>query len=95
VAPPQPARLTLRVVPNANVSGLVGRHGEAWKLRVAAPAEDGRANRAVVELLAGLLAVDRRGIRVVAGTSSRDKLVEIDGLSAAQADAALERSVPA
>jgi uncharacterized protein len=78
--------LRLRVVPGAARSGVVGRHGDAWKVRVTAPAEAGRANLAVVDLLAGALDVPRRRISVTSGRSSRDKVVALEGLSSAAAE---------
>lgn len=75
-------RLRLRVSPGASHAEVVGRHGEAWKLRVTAPPENGRANDAVVELLADTLEVDRRAVTLVSGHGSRDKIVEIGGLAA-------------
>ena len=53
-------RLELRVVPGAARPGVSGRYGAGWKIRVAAPPERGRANEAVVALLAETLALDRR-----------------------------------
>jgi uncharacterized protein (TIGR00251 family) len=82
-------RISLRVSPGARRTELVGRHGEGWRVRVAAPPERGRANEALVEHLAKLLGVRRAGIRLVAGAGSRDKVVEVDGLTAAQVDSAL------
>jgi len=73
-------RLRLRVVPGAPSDGIVGRHGEAWKVRVAAPPEDGRANDAVVRLLAETLGAPRVDVTLVAGHGSRDKVVEVTGL---------------
>jgi uncharacterized protein YggU (UPF0235/DUF167 family) len=64
----------------------VGRHGGAWKLRVAAPPEDGRANKAVIELLAHTLGVPPRTISVVSGHGARDKLVELAGITSDQAE---------
>jgi uncharacterized protein YggU (UPF0235/DUF167 family) len=52
--------------------------------------ERGKANAELVSLLAGTFAVPRASIRVVAGLSGRDKVVEVKGLSAASADALLE-----
>jgi uncharacterized protein len=74
-------RLALRVSPGARTSAVVGRHGEAWKVRVAAPPEDGRANAAVVALLAETLGVPARTISVVSGHGARDKLVELAGIA--------------
>jgi hypothetical protein len=79
-------RLRLRVAPGAARAEVVGRHGDAWKVRVPAPPERGRANDAVVELLASALDVDRRDVALVSGHSSRDKIVELSGLSPEEAE---------
>jgi uncharacterized protein len=79
-------RLRLRVSPGASRSGVVGRHGEAWKLRVAAPPEDGRANDAVTTLLASVLDLPKNSVLLVSGHGSRDKTVELDGLDLAEAE---------
>lgn len=73
--------LRLRVVPGASRPGIVGRHGDAWKVRVSAPPEDGRANDAVLDLLARTLAVARRDVSLAGGASSRDKVVVLEGVS--------------
>lgn len=82
----RPARLRVRVAPGARRSELVGRLGNAWKLRVSAPPERGRANDEVVALLAAELGLARSGIRVVAGQTTRDKVVEIDRLTLDEAE---------
>ncbi len=81
--------LRLRVVPGARRPGVVGRHGDAWKLRVSAPAEAGRANDAVLALLAETLNVSRRDLELTSGQSSRDKVVALDGLSSEAAETRL------
>jgi len=58
----------------------VGRHGSAWKVRVAAPPEDGRANAAVIRLLADAVGVPTRDVAILAGHASRDKTVELSGI---------------
>ena len=73
-------RLRLRVSPGADRPAVVGRYGEAWKVRVAAPAEGGRANDAVVRLLAETLSVPRDAVKLVSGQSARDKIVELAGI---------------
>ena len=60
---------------------MVGRHGAGWKVRVAAAPEDGKANDAVVRLLADALALPRRDVRIVSGRASRDKTVALAGMS--------------
>jgi len=78
-------RLRLRVSPGASRSHVVGRHGEAWKVRVAAPPEDGKANDAALDLLADVLRVPRGRIELVSGRTARDKVVALRGLSADEA----------
>jgi uncharacterized protein (TIGR00251 family) len=79
-------RVRLRVSPGSRRTAIVGRHGEAWKVRVTAPAEGGRANDAVVRLLGETLAVPPSSVNVVAGHSARDKVVELAALGADETD---------
>jgi uncharacterized protein YggU (UPF0235/DUF167 family) len=58
--------------------------GDAWKLDLAAPPVEGKANDECVRFLAGLAGVPRSRVRVVAGATSRTKVVEIDGVSDSQ-----------
>ncbi len=83
-------RLRVRVVPGAARTQLVGRLGDAWKLRVHAAPERGLANDAVVALLAETLGLPRADVRVVAGHTTRDKLVEVAGISQDEAEHRLE-----
>jgi uncharacterized protein YggU (UPF0235/DUF167 family) len=69
---------------------VAGRHGDGWRLRVAAPPEDGRANQAVERLMARVLGVHVRDVRIVRGFAARDKLMEIDGLDGLRVERALE-----
>src|SRR5439155_6217391 len=77
-------RVRLRVSPGARSAHVVGRHGEAWKVRVAAPAEGGRANEAVVRLLAETLSLPRDAVTLVSGHGARDKIVRLAGLDPTQ-----------
>jgi len=77
-------RLRLRVSPGSGRAEIVGRHGDAWKVRVAAVPEDGRANEAVVRLLAETLSIPRDAVTLVSGHGGRDKIVELAGLGPAQ-----------
>jgi uncharacterized protein YggU (UPF0235/DUF167 family) len=85
-------RLRLRVSPGARRSEVVGRHGEAWKLRVAAAPEGGRANDAVVRLLADQLDLPRRSVTLVSGHTGTNKIVELAGIDAAEAERRLART---
>ncbi len=73
-------RVRLRISPGARRSGIVGRHGDAWKVRVTALPEDGRANDAVVRLVADELDLPRASVSLVSGRSGRDKIVELAGI---------------
>lgn len=78
------ARISVTVSPGASRSEFVGRHGDGWRARIAAPPERGRANDALCKLLATRLAVPRGSVRVVAGQAARAKVVEIDDLDATE-----------
>jgi uncharacterized protein len=73
-------RLKLRVSPGAGRAAVVGRHGDAWKVRVTEAPERGRANEAVVRLIADTLAVPRSAVTLVSGHGGREKIVELTGL---------------
>jgi uncharacterized protein (TIGR00251 family) len=79
------AKLKLRVVPNARRSEVVGVHGDAIKVKVAAPAVEGKANEALREFLAERLGLPVRAVEIAIGEKSRDKSVTIVGLEAAEA----------
>jgi uncharacterized protein (TIGR00251 family) len=85
-------RFAVRVQPRASRTGVEGVHGDALKVRVNAPPVDGAANEAVVEVLAEALGVPRRAVRIVAGESSRSKVVEVAGIGAAAVRALAIRS---
>ena len=88
-------RLRLRVVPGTTHPGIVGRLGDAWKVRVTAPPEAGRANEAVLTLLADALRVQRRDLVLASGSASRDKVVTLAGLTDADVDARLTAAAKA
>lgn len=88
-------RLSLRVAPGARRTEVVGRHGDGWKVRVAAPPEGGRANDAVCRLLAEALELPRRAVTVVSGRSGREKVVDVSGLGPDEAERLLERATAA
>jgi uncharacterized protein (TIGR00251 family) len=79
-------RLRVRVAPGAPKAEVVGRHGEAWKVRVTAPPTGGKANEAVLRLLAETLAVPRARVALVSGHGGRDKVVELTGIDADETD---------
>ena len=70
-------RLRLRVKPGARKTAIVGIHGGALKVAVAAAPEKGKANRAVVKLLAEALDLPASAVTIAAGETSQDKVAEI------------------
>jgi uncharacterized protein (TIGR00251 family) len=83
----------VHVHPGAGRTAVVGRHGDALKVKVAAPPTDGRANDAVVKLLAETLDVKAAAVSVVSGASSRTKRVRIDGIEPEVLETTLERAL--
>jgi uncharacterized protein len=83
-------RLLVILTPSASSNAIVGRHGDGWKVRVTAAPERGRANAALVALLAETLGVPPAVIRVAAGQTYRRKVVEVDGLDEEEAGQRLE-----
>ena len=77
-------RFEVRVQPRASRSEIVGEQDGALRVRLAAPPVDGAANDALIELLADLLDVPKRDIRIVTGTTSKRKVIEVDGVTAVQ-----------
>jgi uncharacterized protein (TIGR00251 family) len=71
--------LDLHVQPGASRSEFAGRYGERIKVRIAAPAADGKANETLIAFLAAYFAVPRRNVRITAGFKSRRKRVVIEG----------------
>ena len=73
---------------------MVGRYGDGWKLRVAAAPERGKANEAVLALLAETLALPRANVSLVSGASSRNKIVELTGLAPDEVERRLATAGP-
>jgi len=82
-------RLKVKAVPGASRSEIVGRLGEALKVRVAAPPEGGKANREILELLAEKPGLPAAGVSVFSGAASPAKVIELRGVTAEQAWARL------
>jgi uncharacterized protein len=76
-------RLRLHVQPRASRNELTGLHGNALKLRIAAPAADGAANRELIRFLAERLGVPTRDLEIVSGLGSRRKTLLVLGVPAA------------
>jgi uncharacterized protein (TIGR00251 family) len=74
------ARIAVKVHPRARRTVITGRFGEAWKLDLAAPPVDGKANEECVRFFADLARVPRSRVRIVSGATARMKVVEVEGV---------------
>jgi uncharacterized protein len=83
-------RITVKVVPSSSRDAIVGWLDESLKIKVKAPPERGKANIAVINLLAANLGIDKRSIEIVSGNSSPAKILEIHGLDEAEIIASIE-----
>lgn len=87
--------LKLHVLPGARKTEMAGRYGEsALRLRIAAPASDGRANQACVRFLAKILEVPPSAVTILRGQASRDKFVRIAPVTPRQLQAFLQQWLP-
>lgn len=86
--------LTLHIQPGAKKTEIVGLHGEALKLRLAAPPVDGKANAALLEFLARKVGASRSALELVSGQTSRTKRVRIEGFAADELQALLQAKAP-
>jgi hypothetical protein len=75
------AILRVHVVPNAKTDRVVGEHGSAFKIKLRAPAAEGKANSALIDFLADQLNISRRAIVLEHGQKSRDKVIRVTDLS--------------
>ncbi len=71
---------TVRVVPRASRSEIVGEFDGALRVRLAAPPVEGAANEELIRMLAGSFGLPRAAVEIVTGHSSRVKQVKVDGL---------------
>jgi len=76
--------LAVRVIPRAKKNSFAGWHGEALKVRLAAPPVEGKANEALVAFLSKALGVRKQEIELLSGTRSRHKRVLIRDLAPAE-----------
>jgi uncharacterized protein (TIGR00251 family) len=73
--------IRVHVIPNAKIDKVAGEHGDAIKIKLRAPAIEGKANTALRKFLAEKLSIPQRAIVLDRGERARDKVLRIDGLS--------------
>ena len=86
------ARLTLKIRAGAKRTAFNGKLGDVWKLQIAAPPVDGKANQALTRFLAKLTGRPANAVRIVSGFTSFTKTVEIDGIDPDTLDRAILES---
>jgi uncharacterized protein (TIGR00251 family) len=84
-APLPSCTLEIKAVPNAPRNAVIGWLGDALKVKVHAPALEGRANEELCEFLADELELPRRAVTVLRGDKSRQKVLRLEGLDLAEA----------
>jgi uncharacterized protein len=89
---PAGATFQIKVHPRAKKNAIAGEVGDALKVALTAPPLDGRANEACIAFFAELLNVARSSVTIAAGHSSRNKVIRVAGLTAAQVEERLSRA---
>ncbi len=84
------ARITLKVQPRAKQTRVAGKLENAYRLQLAAPPVDGKANDECIAFLAAVAGVPKSRVRIVSGLTSRMKIVEIDGIAQAEMETRLQ-----
>jgi uncharacterized protein len=86
-------RISVRAQPGAARDRVVGKVGDDWKLAVKAPPADGKANRALIELLAALCGAPASHVALRSGGAGRRKVFEVEGLDNAEIERRLAAAV--
>ena len=82
--------IKVKVIPRSSRTDILGKENDIYRMKLSDPPVEGRANKAVIELLAEKLGVPRREIEIVSGKTGRLKTIRIRGLTAAEIARALE-----
>jgi hypothetical protein len=85
--------ITIQVQPRARKTAWAGRSQEAFKLKVAEPPKEGRANRAIVEFVAESLGVPKSSVAIIQGETSRRKVLAVWGIGLEEAESRLLEEV--
>jgi uncharacterized protein (TIGR00251 family) len=86
-----PTTLRIRLTPRSGRDEVLGLEGDVLRARVKAPPVEGRANEALLRLLAGALGVPKTSLRIVRGQRGREKLVAVEGMEPEEVRARLAR----
>ena len=89
-----PLKFDVRITPNAGRNQLIGWQAGRLKIKVKAPAVEGKANEELLRFLAELLQVRRREIGIDRGETAKSKVIWVEGLDEAQLRQRLESVIP-
>ena len=84
---PQGVWITVKVVPGSSRTQIVGTHGDMLKIKVAAPPEKGKANKALLEFLANQLGIRKNALHIESGQTSCVKQIRCDGVTGSRIEA--------
>ncbi len=70
------ARISIRVIPNASKTEVAGKEGNIWKIRLAAPPVEGKANVELIDFLSDVLDIAKSSIKIIKGMGSKQKTIE-------------------
>jgi len=70
-------KISIRVIPNASKTEVAGKEGNTWKIRLAAPPVEGKANIELIELLSNIFDIAKSSIEIVKGQGSKQKIIEV------------------
>ena len=82
--------LAVRIQPRAKTNKIVGFHGTALKIQIAAPAEDGKANAELISFLANVFSLPKKQITILRGAHHREKVIAFEGLTRETGEAFLQ-----
>jgi uncharacterized protein len=85
--------LTVRAQPGAKRSAIVGEHDGSLRIAVIAPPEKGKANQAIVELLAGTFGLSKSSVKLLSGQTSRQKKFLLEGVNLPRANEVLDKLI--
>lgn len=83
---PLEATIRVKVLPRSSKNAVVGRHNGSYRIKLTAPAVEGKANKALFQLVSKKLDVPKRNLHIVSGQYARHKSIRIEGLSAQAVD---------
>ena len=75
------SRIKVKVLPKSSKNQIIGREGDLFKVKLTSPPVEGKANKALIELLAKRLGIAKKRIEITSGKSTRLKTIRISGLS--------------